>query len=334
VSAQGAFIFGCAGPGLSRDERAFFREASPWGFILFSRNVEDPEQLRWLTTELREAVGREAPIFIDQEGGRVARLRPPHWRAWLPPLDQVAQNRRHAARAMLIRYRLIADELQRVGIDGNCAPVLDLAQSDTHPVLRNRCYGDNVVQVAEIAAAAAEGLITGGVLPVIKHIPGHGRATADSHLELPRVTAKEKVLRVSDLLAFQAVSGLPIAMTAHVVYEALDPDHPATTSPRVIAMIRETIGFSGLLMTDDISMQALSGSLEARSRAALVAGCDLVLHCNGEMDEMEAIAAEAGGMNAAAQARADAALAWRRAPEPVDIAALEAEFEALMSGAL
>jgi len=334
VSAQGAFIFGCAGPGLSRDERAFFREASPWGFILFSRNVEDPEQLRWLTTELREAVGREAPIFIDQEGGRVARLRPPHWRAWLPPLDQVAQNRRHAARAMLIRYRLIADELQRVGIDGNCAPVLDLAQSDTHPILRNRCYGDNVVQVAEIAAAAAEGLITGGVLPVIKHIPGHGRATADSHLELPRVTAKEKVLRVSDLLAFQAVSGLPIAMTAHVVYEALDPDHPATTSPRVIAMIRETIGFSGLLMTDDISMQALSGSLEARSRAALVAGCDLVLHCNGEMDEMEAIAAEAGGMNAAAQARADAALAWRRAPEPVDIAALEAEFEALMSGAL
>ena len=334
MSAQGAFIFGCAGPGLSRDERAFFREASPWGFILFSRNVEDPEQLRWLTTELREAVGREAPIFIDQEGGRVARLRPPHWRAWLPPLDQVAQNRRHAARAMLIRYRLIADELQRVGIDGNCAPVLDLAQSDTHPVLRNRCYGDNVVQVAEIAAAAAEGLITGGVLPVIKHIPGHGRATADSHLELPRVTAKEKVLRVSDLLAFQAVSGLPIAMTAHVVYEALDPDHPATTSPRVIAMIRETIGFSGLLMTDDISMQALSGSLEARSRAALVAGCDLVLHCNGEMDEMEAIAAEAGGMNAAAQARADAALAWRRAPEPVDIAALEAEFEALMSGAL
>lgn len=334
MSAQGAFIFGCAGPGLSRDERAFFREASPWGFILFSRNVEDPEQLRWLTTELREAVGREAPIFIDQEGGRVARLRPPHWRAWLPPLDQVAQNRRHAARAMLIRYRLIADELQRVGIDGNCAPVLDLAQSDTHPILRNRCYGDNVVQVAEIAAAAAEGLITGGVLPVIKHIPGHGRATADSHLELPRVTAKEKVLRVSDLLAFQAVSGLPIAMTAHVVYEALDPDHPATTSPRVIAMIRETIGFSGLLMTDDISMQALSGSLEARSRAALVAGCDLVLHCNGEMDEMEAIAAEAGGMNAAAQARADAALAWRRAPEPVDIAALEAEFEALMSGAL
>ena len=334
MSAQGAFIFGCAGPGLSRDERAFFREASPWGFILFSRNVEDPEQLRWLTTELREAVGREAPIFIDQEGGRVARLRPPHWRAWLPPLDQVAQNRRHAARAMLIRYRLIADELQRVGIDGNCAPVLDLAQSDTHPVLRNRCYGDNVVQVAEIAAAAAEGLITGGVLPVIKHIPGHGRATADSHLELPRVTAKEKVLRVSDLLAFQAVSGLPIAMTAHVVYEALDPDHPATTSPRVIAMIRETIGFSGLLMTDDISMQALSGSLEARSRAALVAGCDLVLHCNGEMEEMEAIAAEAGGMNAAAQARADAALAWRRAPEPVDIAALEAEFEALMSGAL
>jgi beta-N-acetylhexosaminidase len=334
VSVQGAFIFGCAGPRLDRDERAFFRAASPWGFILFSRNVEDPDQLRWLTTELREAVGREVPIFIDQEGGRVARLAPPHWREWIAPLDQVAQNRHHAARAMLIRYRLIADELHRVGIDGNCAPVLDLAQPDTHPILRNRCYGDDVVKVAEIAAAVAEGLITGGVLPVIKHIPGHGRATADSHLELPRVTAKEKVLRVSDFLAFEAVSGLPIAMTAHVVYEALDPDHPATTSPRVIEMIRETIGFSGLLMTDDISMQALSGPIEARSRAALVAGCDIVLHCNGDMAEMETVAAAAGAMSAAAQARADAALGWRRDPEPVDIAALEAEFEALMSGAL
>lgn len=334
VSGQGAFIFGCAGPRLTRDERAFFRTAAPWGFILFSRNVEDPEQLRWLTTELREAAGRDVPIFIDQEGGRVARLTPPHWRAWLAPLDQVAQNRRHAARAMQIRYRLIADELHRVGIDGNCAPVLDLAQPDTHPILRNRCYGDDVVKVAEIAAAAAEGLISGGVLPVIKHIPGHGRATADSHLELPRVTAKEKVLRVSDFLAFQAVAGLPIAMTAHVVYEAIDPDRPATTSPRMIEIIRETIGFSGLLMSDDVSMQALSGSVAARSRAALDAGCDLVLHCNGEIAEMEAIASEAGGMSPPAQARADAALGWRAAPVPVDIAALEAEFEALMTGAV
>ncbi len=334
MTAQGACILGCAGPRLTRRERDFFRAADPWGFILFERNVEDPDQLRWLTTELRAAVGREAPIFVDQEGGRVARLRPPHWRDWLPPLDQVAQNRKQAARAMQIRYRIIAEELRAVGLDGNCAPVVDLVQPDTHPVLRNRCYGDDVVHVAEIAAAAAEGLITGGVLPVIKHIPGHGRATVDSHLDLPRVTASKKVLRVSDFLAFEAVSGLPIAMTAHVVYEALDPENPATLSPTVIALIRDQIGFHGLLMTDDISMQALSGPLESRARAARDAGCDVVLHCNGDMDEMEALAATLGEMTPAAQARADAALGWRRAPEPVDIAALEDEFEALMTGAV
>jgi len=334
LTSPGAFVLGCSGPRLTPTERDFFRRAQPWGFILFARNVEDPEQLRWLTTELREAVGREAPVFIDQEGGRVARLTPPHWRIWLSPLEQVQQNKRHAARAMQIRYRIIADELRAAGIDGNCAPVLDLAQPDTHPVLRNRCYGDDVVHVAEIAAAAAEGLLAGGVLPVIKHIPGLGRATVDSHLDLPRVKAKHKVLRVSDFLAFEAVSGLPIAMTAHVVYETIDPENPATQSPTVITLVREEIGFNGLLMTDDISMQALSGTVAERGRAALDAGCDLVLHCNGDLAEMEALAAELGAMNPAAQARADAALTWRRAPEPVDIAALEDEFEALMTGAV
>jgi beta-N-acetylhexosaminidase len=332
LSGRGAFVFGLAGPRLSSSERDFFAEADPFGFILFGRNVEDPEQLLWLTTELRDAVGWNAPVFIDQEGGRVARLGAPHWRTWLSPLDQVAQNRRHAARAMYLRYRIIADELRAVGIDGNCAPVVDIAQADTHEILRNRCYGDDVVHVADIAGSAAEGLLMGGVLPVIKHIPGHGRATTDSHLELPRVTAKEKVLRISDFLAFEAVSGLPIAMTAHVVYEALDQDLPATLSPEVIAMIRGRIGFDGLLMTDDISMQALAGPVGDRAAAAIAAGCDVVLHCNGDGAEMEAVAASAGAMNADAARRAETALGWRRAPDAIDIAALEDEFRSLMTG--
>ncbi len=332
MSGGGAYILGLTGARLTRSEAAFFAEADPFGFILFARNVEDPEQLLWLTTELREAVGWNAPIFVDQEGGRVARLGAPHWRTWLAPLDQVAQNRRHAARAMYLRYRLIAAELRAVGIDGNCAPVVDIAQSDTHEILRNRCYGDDVVHVADIAASAAEGLVTGGVLPVIKHIPGQGRATADSHMELPRVKAKEKVLRVSDFLAFEAVSGLPLAMTAHVVYEAIDPDRPATLSPDVIAVIRDRIRFDGLLMTDDISMQALDGPLGARAAAAVAAGCDVVLHCNGDRAEMEAVAASAGLMSAEAARRATAALGWRRTPDPIDIAALEDEFQGLMTG--
>ncbi len=329
---RGAAIFGCAGPRLTRAEHGFFRAADPFGFILFARNVEDPEQLEWLTAELREAAGWEAPVFIDQEGGRVARLGPPHWREWLPPLDQVAQNRRGAARAMQIRYRLIAEELRAVGIDGNCAPVADLAFPDTHPVLRNRCYGDDVVAVAEIAAAAAIGLVEGGVLPVVKHMPGHGRATVDSHKGLPRVKASLKKLRVSDFLAFQAVAGLPLAMTAHLVFEALDPAAPATQSPAAIRLIRETIGFRGLLMTDDISMGALSGSIAERGRRVLEAGCDLVLHCNGDLGEMQALAEVAGEMSPEALIRAEDALGWRREPVPADIPALEAEFDALMAG--
>ena len=332
MTGTGAYIFGIEGARLTRAERDFFRAADPFGFILFARNIEDPEQLVWLTTELRAAVGWEAPIFVDQEGGRVARLGLPHWRVWLPPLEQVAQNRRHAARAMYLRYRLIANELRAVGIDGNCAPVVDIAQPDTHEILRNRCFGDDVVQVADIAASAAEGLLMGGVLPVIKHIPGQGRATADSHLDLPRVTAKEKVLRVSDFLAFEAVSGLPLAMTAHVVYEAIDPERPATLSPAVIEVIRNRIRFGGLLMTDDISMQALAGPVNARARAALAAGCDVILHSNGDLAEMRAVVEAAGAMSGEAARRAEAALGWRRPPDGIDIAALEDEFHSLMTG--
>ncbi|EAQ10937.1 beta-N-acetylhexosaminidase [Maritimibacter alkaliphilus HTCC2654] len=327
----GAYILGCEGPRLTRWERDFFRDADPWGFILFARNIEDPEQVAWLTTELREAVGRDAPIFVDQEGGRVARMRPPHWRDWLPPLEQVKLTKRKAAEAMYLRYRIIAHELRAVGIDGNCAPVLDLVRPDTHEILANRCYGDDVVRVADIAGAAATGLVDGGVLPVIKHIPGHGRATADSHLELPVVKTKEKALNVSDFLAFQSVAGLPIAMTAHVVYADIDPDAPATTSHKMISIIRDRIKFGGLLMSDDISMKALAGSFEDRCHDALQAGCDLILHCNGERDEMQAVVAATGRLAGQAAVRAEAALTWRKAPDDIDIAALDAEFHSLMT---
>ncbi len=332
MGTPGATILAPAGLELTGDEAAFFREADPWGFILFARNVADPAQLRRLTGQLRDAVGRNAPVFVDQEGGRVARLTPPHWRDWLPPLEQVAHNRRHAARAMYLRYRLIADELAQVGIDGNCAPVADIAHAGTHPVLKNRCYGSDVVRVAEIAQAVAQALLDGGVLPVVKHIPGHGPATSDSHLSLPRVKTRYKTLRWRDFLAFEALAQLPIAMTAHVVFEALDGARPVTTSPEAIAFVRRELGFDGLLVSDDLGMQALSGSMAARAGAARAAGCDVVLHCSGEVSEMAAVAGAAGRLEGQAGLRAARALGWRRAPLPIDIAAAEAEFHALMSG--
>lgn len=332
MAAPGAYILGCAGPELLPDEAAFFADADPWGFILFARNIVDPPQVVALTRALRAAVGREAAIFIDQEGGRVARLRPPHWRDWLPALEQVTMNKRHAARAMYLRYRLIADELRALGIDGNCAPVVDIAHANTHPVLRNRCYGEDVVKVAEIAGSVAQALLDGGVLPVVKHMPGQGRASRDSHLELPRIKAKYKALRWSDFMAFEPLCELPVAMSAHVIYEAIDPERPATQSPVVMALIREELGFEGLMLSDDLSMQALSGTLVQRAGAALAAGCDVVLHCNGDMGEMAALAAGIGRLQGAALARGERALNWRRPALPIDIAAAEAEFHALMQG--
>jgi beta-N-acetylhexosaminidase len=328
----GAYILGCAGPTLLPEERDFFERVQPWGFILFARNVADPDQLRALTAELRGAVGRNVPIFIDQEGGRVARMRAPYWREWLPALDQVAQNKRGAVRSMYLRYRLIAEELRAVGIDGNCAPLADIANPETHPVLRNRCYGEDVVKVAEIAGSVAQGLVDGGVLPVVKHIPGHGRAVTDSHLELPRVKTPVRELKWSDFMAFEALTWLPLGMTAHVVFDAIDPDHCATVSPAIHAVIREQTGFTGCLMTDDISMQALDGPLSLRARSALRAGCDLVLHCNGEMEQMAEVTDATGWLEGAALERAEKALTWRRDPAPIDIAAAEAEFQNLMTG--
>ncbi len=332
MQGQGAYIFGCEGMQLLPSERDFFERVQPWGFILFARNVDNPDQLRALTAELRGAVGRDVPIFIDQEGGRVARMAGPHWREWLPALDQVALNRRDALRTLYLRYRLIADELLAVGIDGNCAPVADIANADTHPILRNRCYGEDVVRVAERAGMVAQALLEGGVLPVVKHIPGQGRANLDSHKELPRVKTKAKELGRTDFMAFEPLAGLPLGMTAHVVYDDIDPDHPATQSPAIITLIREQIGFGGLLMTDDLSMQALEGPLTLRARRSLQAGCDMVLHCNGVLEQMEEVAEAAGPLKGQALDRANTALDWRRAPDPVDISALDAEFQSLMTG--
>lgn len=332
MAQKGAYIFGCEGRRLTPSERGFFQHAQPWGFILFARNVDTPDQLRALTADLRDAVGHNAPIFIDQEGGRVARMEAPHWREWLPALDQVNQNKKASVRALYLRYRLIADELRAVGIDGNCAPLADIANADTHAILRNRCYGEDVVQVADRAGAVAQALLEGGVLPVVKHIPGHGRATLDSHKDLPRVKTRAKELARTDFMAFEPLAGLPLGMTAHIVFEDIDPDHPATQSATMIKVIRDQIGFGGLLMTDDLSMEALDGPLSQRARQSLDAGCDLILHCNGQLDQMEEVAQASGLLSGAALERAEAALTWRRAPDPVDICALDAEFQSLMTG--
>lgn len=327
---RGAAILGCLGPALAPDEAAFLADYDPFGFILFARNIETPDQTRRLTDDLRAAVGRDAPVFVDQEGGRVQRLRGPHWREWSPPLDLVQAAGDQAAAAMALRYRLIAAELRAVGIDGNCAPCADVITPATHPFLRNRCYGDDPARVTGIARAVAEAHLATGVLPVIKHMPGHGRSAVDTHHDLPTVTADRATLTATDFAPFRALADLPLAMTAHLVFTAWDPDHPATQSPDLIRVIRDEIGFAGLLMTDDLNMQALSGSLAERTARALAAGCDIALHCNGDLSEMQAVATAAGDMTPAARARAAAALARRIAAPDLDVARWNADLQALL----
>ena len=332
MSHFGACILDAGGLRLTPAERRFFTAADPFGFILFARNVDTPAQLAALCDEMRACVGREAPILIDQEGGRVARLCPPQWRGWPAPLDHVAAaGTAHAEEAMYLRYRLIAADLRALGVDGNCAPLVDVACDATHPFLRNRCYGTDPGAVARIGRAVAEGLLAGGVLPVLKHIPGHGRATIDSHKALPVADAPAKELQEVDFAPFKALSDLPMAMTAHVVYPAFD-DRPATLSPAMMRLVRDEIGFDGLVMTDDIGMKALVGPLDQIARDAVAAGCDAVLFCNGSLSEKQAVADAAGRFSAIAQARAERALAARRAPDAVDIPALTARLDALTDG--
>lgn len=327
-----AFIAGCAGPRLSRDERAFFRAAEPWGFILFARNVEDPAQVRTLVSDLREAAGWHAPVLIDQEGGRVQRLRPPHWPEY-PPAEAFGalylSDPAAGLEAARLNSRAIAADLFALGIDVDCLPVADLRHPDGHGIIGNRAYGTEPGAVSALARAAAVGLLEGGVLPVLKHLPGHGRAPVDSHEKLPVVTAARAVLEEADFAAFRALADLPLGMTAHVVYADIDAARPATTSPTVVGeVIRGAIGFSGLLMSDDLSMGALSGDLGTRGRDAIAAGCDMLLHCNGVMAEMEQVASVAPALAGAPAERASRATGLRRVPDPIDGAELRAEVAA------
>ena len=324
-----AAIFGPEGRRVTAWERDFFRDADPLGFIVFARNIETPDQIRRLTSDLRDAVGRNAPILIDQEGGRVQRMRSPHWREYLPALDQM-QQARDPMRAQWIRNRLIATELHDVGIDANCAPLADIAEDATHPFLQNRLYGRDVPTVVKAARICADAHLHGGVLPVLKHIPGHGRASIDSHLNLPTVHAPRAELEAQDFAPFKALNDIAMGMSAHIVFSDIDPDAPATTSPKMMNVIRNDIGFDGLLMTDDLSMEALSGTVADRAVAAIKAGCDVILHCNGAQDEMQSVAAAAGEMTPAAMTRANRALAQRKPPVNVDIPGLEAELAALL----
>ncbi|MEM7724555.1 MAG: glycoside hydrolase family 3 N-terminal domain-containing protein [Pseudomonadota bacterium] len=333
MSELSACILGCDGPVLTPKEADFFAQAQPWGFILFARNIEDPAQLRALTSDLRLAVGRDAPILIDQEGGRVQRMRAPHWREWLPALDQMARvGHVNAARSMYLRSRIIAHELRAVGIDVNCIPLADVARDTTHPVLLNRLYGTSPEVVIGASRAVAEGLMAGGVLPVLKHLPGYGLGSVDSHKTLPRVSASRAELDATDFAAFRPLTNLPMGMSAHIVYEAIEDGLPATMSPRMIKLIRQEIGFDGLLMTDDLSMGALPGPIGERAAKSRAAGCDVILHCNGDPAEMEDVVAQSGSLDGDALRRANAALAARRAPDPLDIDAVEADLADLLSG--
>jgi beta-N-acetylhexosaminidase len=330
-----AFITGVSGTVLTAAEREFICAERPWGFILFKRNIEAPDQVSALVGELRKCLGEaDAPVLIDQEGGRVARLGPPHWPVYPPGAVFGALYDLDPAlglTAARLSSRLIAADLIDLGISVDCLPLADVPVADADAVIGNRAYGTEPAKVAAIARAVTEGLEQGGVLPVLKHIPGHGRAAADSHFRLPTVDTSKEELERTDFAAFQPLADLPMAMTAHVVFSALDPAHPATTSATIIRqVIRGVIGFQGLLMSDDVSMNALAGSIAERTRAIVNAGCDMVLHCNGKLDEMRDVARETPELAGEALDRARRALASRRAPEPFDRQAARAELEALM----
>jgi beta-N-acetylhexosaminidase len=333
-----AFITGVSGPELTAAEREFIRSERPWGFILFKRNIETPAQVILLVRELREAIGNpDAPVLIDQEGGRVQRLGPPHWPVYPPgAVFGVLYDFDPALglTAARLSARLMAADLIELGVTVDCLPLADVPVAGADAVIGNRAYGTEPGKVAAIARAVTDGLEQGGILPVLKHIPGHGRATADTHFRLPEVDTSKTELERTDFAAFQPLADLPMAMTAHVVFSALDPAQPATTSATIIQqVIRGVIGFQGLLMSDDVSMNALAGSIAERARAILTAGCDMVLHCNGKLDEMREVAAETPELSGMALERARRALASRAAPQAFDRLAARAELEALVDRA-
>jgi beta-N-acetylhexosaminidase len=333
-----AVIFGCSGPELTKEERRFFAEICPTGFILFARNCHEPGQIKRLVSDLRDVIDDPgAPVLIDQEGGRVQRLGPPHWRA-VPAAaafgDLARRDAQRAAEAVRLNARLIAADLCELGINVDCAPVIDVPQADADRIIGDRAFGGDPGIVATLGLAACKGFLAGGVLPVIKHIPGHGRALADSHATLPVVDADETELERVDFAPFRALNRMPWAMTAHVVYNALDPDRPATTSPKVIERtIRGAIGFDGVLVSDDIGMKALRGPFDKRASAAMAAGCDLVLHCSGSLAEMKEVVAGVGAISEATASRLARGAAMPGNDETWNREAALARVEEIMSGA-
>jgi len=302
-----AAIFGCAGTVLTDEEKAFFTKTDPLGFILFARNIESPDQVRALVRSLRETVGRDAPVLIDQEGGRVQRLRPPHWAA-RPPMVKFGELAKRdlpqARRAARLNAHLIAAELKSLGIDVDCAPLIDVPVAGADNVIGDRAFGGDPMLVADLGRAVMDGLLDGGVMPIVKHIPGHGRAMVDSHKALPVVTEDRAVLEKTDFATFRALRDAPWAMTAHVIYTAYDDRRPATLSPVVVKeVIRGHIGCEAVLLSDDLSMHALSGTFRERAEWSLLAGCDAVLHCNGDMAEMKGVAEGLRPLDDAAQMR-------------------------------
>ncbi len=331
-----AFIAGFSAHSLTDDERSFFKAEQPWGYIVFARNLETPDQIKRLTESLRETAGRnEVPVLIDQEGGRVQRLRPPYWEQYPPGAALGAlyeTDNEIGLRAAWLMSRLHAFDLSKLGINVDCLPVLDVPAPDGHDIIGDRAYGDTPQQVAALGRAAAQGLLDGGVMPVIKHIPGHGRARADSHHELPVVETDRETLEKVDFAPFVSLKDIVMAMTAHVIYSALDETTPATTSPTIINdIIRKQLGFEGLLMSDDVSMKALSGDFSSRSRAIIAAGCDVVLHCDGNMDDMVSVASAAPELQGRALERANSALAGIGKADGADEAACREEFASLMA---
>ena len=331
-----AFISGCSGLELTAEERAFFADQRPWGFILFARNIDNPDQLRRLNDQLGEVVDAESPpILIDQEGGRVQRLRAPHWYDYPPASalgDLFRMDKDKGLRATWLLSRLHAFDLLPMGFNVDCLPVLDVPSPDGHDVIGNRAYGTDPTEVAALGQAACDGLKAGGVMPVIKHIPGHGRARGDSHLELPTVETDRQTLERVDFRPFATLANEPMAMTAHVVYESIDPDAPATTSPTMINdIIRSQLGFDNLLMSDDVSMEALSGDFAERTRAIFAAGCDIVLHCNGDMAQMQAVASASPTLSGKAAKRAEQAMSGAGETDSTDEASARAEFADLMA---
>lgn len=330
-----SFICGVSGKRLTDEERAFLAAEQPYGVILFARNIESPAQVKALTDDIKAVLAHPyVEILVDQEGGRVARLKPPHWRTY--PSAQNLSGKADAARAVYVNARLIAEELEACGITMDCAPVADVLAPECHAIIGDRAFGDAPAQVIALARAQSEGLLDGGILPILKHIPGHGRATMDSHETLPVVTASLRQLEACDFAVFKALNDIPLAMTAHILYPALDDRDCATFSPRVIDYIRTSIGFSGLIMSDDLSMKALGGSYHERTARALAAGCDLVLHGNGAlvgepvrdlMAELRDVAAASVTLSDVSLARARVAAQTRRASRPAELPALLAEWQ-------